>query len=68
MNNLRALRIERNISQTALAKLAHISQPYLHDLELDRRIGKPETWARIAEALNVEVKDLLDDEDCQMTG
>ena len=46
------------VSQTELSGKAKVSQPYLHDLENNRRGAKPETLARIAEALGVTVNDL----------
>ena len=45
--------------QTELAIAAEISQPYLHDLEHNRRGARPETLERIAKALGVKVKDLM---------
>lgn len=48
------------MTQTELAKLADISQPYLYDLENNRRGAKPETLLRIAGALGVTVDQLME--------
>ena len=58
MNNIKGIRIEKNMTQTELSRIAQISQPYLHDLENGNRGAKRETLERIAKALNVEVEDL----------
>ena len=58
-NRIKALRIEKEITQKKLAETAMISQPYLFDLENNRRGAKPETLARIAEALGVTVDELF---------
>ena len=58
MNNIKGLRIEKNLTQIELSRMAQISQPYLHDLENGNRGAKRETLERIAKALNVEVEDL----------
>ncbi|MBQ1791799.1 MAG: helix-turn-helix transcriptional regulator [Oscillospiraceae bacterium] len=62
MNNIKAIREAKGITQKGLAKAANISAPFLYDLEQNRRGAKPETWARIADALGVEVNDLIDRE------
>lgn len=59
MSNVRAIREAKGISQKALAATAQISAPFLHDLENGNRNAKPETWARIAEALGCTVTDLV---------
>ena len=46
------------VSQNALARSAGVSQPFICDLENNRRGAKPETMNRIAEALGVSVSDL----------
>ena len=50
------------VSQGDLAKAASVSQPYLYDLENNRRGAKPETLERIANALGVSVDDLIKEE------
>lgn len=47
------------VTQTELAQSSQVSQPYLHDLENNRRGAKPETLERIAKALGVSVSDLM---------
>lgn len=58
MFRIRVIREEKQISQTELARMAGISQPYLHDLEADKRGARQETLEKIADALGVEVEDL----------
>lgn len=62
MNRIKEIREGMKISQGELAKSASVSQPYLYDLENNRRGAKPETLERIANALGVEVKDLMVEE------
>lgn len=59
MNRIKEIREFMQMSQTELSKLAEVSQPYLHDLENNRRGAKPETLMRIAGALGVTVNDLI---------
>ena len=63
MNRIKEIREEKKVTQKALAEAAKISQPYLYDLENNRRGARPETLARIAEALGVSVGDLIEDEE-----
>lgn len=58
MNQVRKLREAQGLTQQQLATLAGVTQPYLHDLEKGNRGARPETWARIAEALGVKVEEL----------
>lgn len=62
MNKIKQVREGRRVTQTELASKAMISQPYLHDLENNRRGAKPETYERIAAALGVSVSDLIEQE------
>lgn len=62
MNRIKALRKEKGVTQILLAKLAEVSQPYINDLENNRRGAKPETYKRIADALGVSVDDLFADD------
>ena len=57
-NKIKALREQAGIQQKELAARAEISQPFLCDLENNRRGAKPETYQRIADALGVKVEDL----------
>lgn len=61
MNNIKALRMERNMMQKTLAQAAQVSSPFLHDLENGHRNAKPETMERIAAALGCTVEELLED-------
>ena len=58
MYQIKAIRVQKKISQTELSARAKVSQPYLHDLENNRRGAKQETLERIADALGVAVSDL----------
>ena len=60
MNRIKEVRVSLKISQIALAKDAGISQPFLCDLENNRRGAKPETLQRIASALGTNVSDLME--------
>lgn len=62
MNRIKPIRERKQMTQTELASKAMISQPYLHDLENNRRGAKPETYERIAAALEVPVSDLIEQE------
>jgi transcriptional regulator with XRE-family HTH domain len=56
---LRATRLEAGLGLNAVAKAAHISAPYLSDLELGRRLGIGEAVCeRLARALGVPLKEL----------
>lgn len=59
MNRIREIRESINMAQKELAELVGISCPFLCDLEKNRRGAKPETYQRIAEALNVSVTELM---------
>lgn len=58
MNRIKEVRQMMRVSQISLARSAGISQPFLCDLENNRRGAKPETLSRIADALGVSVSDL----------
>lgn len=60
MTRIKDIRVERNMTQKALAEAADISQPFLYDLENGNRNAKPETWARIAAALGCTIDDLYE--------
>ena len=62
MNRIKVIRGALGIKQGELAALACVSQPYLHDLENNRRGAKPETWNKIADALGVTVEQLKGDD------
>lgn len=57
---LQSLRGEIGCNKTALAKLAGISQPYLSQLESNKRHPAPDTLKKLTEALgNITYPDLL---------
>jgi len=62
-NRIKEIRLEKKMTQKSLAAASGISQPYLLDLEANRRGAKPETWARIAKALGVPVRALMGKEE-----
>lgn len=59
MNRIREIRESLKLAQKELAEMVGISCPFLCDLEKNRRGAKPETYQRIAEALNVSVTELM---------
>ena len=59
MNRIKEIREKIGMKQMKLAELANVSQPYLFDLENNRRGAKPETLKRIADSLGVTVADLI---------
>lgn len=62
-NRIKAIRETKRITQKFLSEMAQVSQPYLYDLENNKRGAKPETWSRIADALGVTVQELKGDDD-----
>ena len=59
MNRIKKVRQQKKIRQIDLARNAGVSQPFLSDLENNRRGAKDETMQRIADALGVKVKDIV---------
>lgn len=59
MNQIKKIREKKKISQTELARAAGVSQPFMSDLENNRRGARPETFQKIADFLGVEVIDLM---------
>ena len=57
-NRIKEIRVMMRVSQNALARSVGVSQPFICDLENNRRGAKPETMSRIADALGVSVSDL----------
>ena len=51
---LRAIRKEKNLRQTEVARAAKISQPSYHNIEYGNRRPSVETAKRIAECLDFE--------------
>ena len=60
MNRIKEVREKTGIQQKELAELAGVSRAFLCDLEKNRRGARPETFERIADALNVPVEDLIE--------
>lgn len=58
-NQIKKIRTRLRMTQLELSKLAGITQPYLCDLENNRRGAREETYQRIADALDVEISDLF---------
>lgn len=56
MNRIKEIRIQKEMTQTALAKATGLSSPFLHDLENGKRNAKPATMRRIASALGCTVE------------
>ena len=59
MNRIKEIRRAKGITQSWLAVRAKVSQPYINDLENNRRGAKPETMKRIADALEVSTEELM---------
>ncbi len=57
--NLQRLRRERDLSQEELAHLANIHQTYLSGVEQAKRNPSAVVLQRIAEALGVDIEDLV---------
>ena len=61
--NIRKFRLERNLTQQDLADMTELSREYICDIENEKR-GKHLTIAvlgRIAEALNVDIREFFVD-------
>jgi transcriptional regulator with XRE-family HTH domain len=61
LQTLRHIRRERGMSQVDLAEAAGLSRQVVSNLERGSSHGYPETWKRLADALEVTVDDLLED-------
>ena len=57
--NLKKARNMANLSQMKLAEKANLSVGYICDLESGRRWGTPETFSKLADALNINPFELL---------
>lgn len=58
-SNLKNARSRANLSQMKLAEKANLSVGYICDLESGRRWGTPETFSRLATALDINPFELL---------
>ena len=56
---VKAYRVHREMTQKQLAQDAGINAVYLSQIERGRRTGSTRTLAKIAEALNVDIDDLI---------
>lgn len=57
---LRELRLERNLTQDALAQLVATSKPFISDMERGVKVPSLTMILRLAEALECRVYDLVD--------
>ena len=66
--NIKKYRKLRKITSQKLADLTDLKHQYIRDLECLSLIRRPrlDTIYRIANALDVKIKDLLDDEDIKL--
>ncbi|HEV8045578.1 MAG TPA: helix-turn-helix transcriptional regulator [Rubrobacter sp.] len=62
LKGLRPLREARGLSQTRLARVVGIAQPWVSLLESTNSVPRAETLHKLAEALGVEVADLFREE------
>jgi transcriptional regulator with XRE-family HTH domain len=58
-------RLRRHVSQAGLAQAAGINQASVSNYEAGKRELRVATLIRIADALNVRIDELLDDETCR---
>lgn len=58
-NLIRQLRKDRNVTMAVLSEMTGLSQPFLSQVENNKRRCSPDTLKKIAEALNVPYTDLL---------
>jgi transcriptional regulator with XRE-family HTH domain len=56
---IKEVRTEKNMSQTELAKKAHMSQSYLSELESNKKSPTLRQLCKIADALNVSPGELV---------
>lgn len=66
-DRLKALRIEKGLTQKELANLLHVSQNAIHNWETGKREPKIETIERIAAALKVDYSQLIGMEEIPIT-
>lgn len=56
---LRAHRINAGLTQVELAMQAQTTAKYVSELEREKKAGGVRTWKRLADALGIEVIDLI---------
>lgn len=59
-NRLKALRKEKGLSQEELAEKSGLNRPYISGIEQGKRNVSLEVMEKLAEALEVEMKELVD--------
>lgn len=59
-NRIKEVRLAKGIRQNELSVMVNVSQPYLSDLENNRRGAKPDTMKRIADAMKVPITELYE--------
>lgn len=58
-DNIKKIRLSKNLSQDILSEKADISPGFLSEIENHKKTGTFETLVKLAEALNVEPYELL---------
>lgn len=58
MNNIKAIRLKKEMMQKDLALAVGVSAPFIHDIENGHRNAKPSTMRKIAEVLGCTVEEL----------
>jgi DNA-binding XRE family transcriptional regulator len=61
LKGLRRIRRLRDMTQDELASAAGVSRQAVNNLEVGRSGGHPQTWERLAEALQVSIEELPED-------
>lgn len=61
-SNIKKYRLNANLTQAQLAEKSHISSKYLSSLENNRYKSHLHVYIQIADALDISVYDLLEDE------
>ena len=56
---IKEMRSKKNINQTQLASMAKISRSFMCDIEVGRALPSLKTLEKIAQALEVDIKDFL---------
>lgn len=63
--NLKLVRLSRNLSQNELAKITNISERSLYSYEQTGKLPRSSNLRKIASALNVSISYLLDEEEAE---
>ena len=62
-NRIRELRLQKKLSQEALANIAEVDRTYMTSVENGRRNISAQTLEKILNALEISFKDFFDDKD-----